>query len=234
LLELGGKSPQIAFADADLDALLPLVITGIIQNSGQTCVAGSRLLLERSIYEQVIERLIPRFRELVAAPASRDPDLGPLIRATQLKRVSDFVDLAERDGIKVAARGSIAADAPRGGFYHPAVLLCDVPNEHRLAQDEIFGPVLSAMPFDSEDDAIRMANDTRYGLAAALWTRDGSRQLRVARKLICGQVFINSFGAGGGVELPLGGVKHSGYGREKGMEALLGVTRLKTIIIKHD
>ncbi len=234
VLELGGKSPQIVFADADLDAALPVIINGIIQNCGQTCVAGSRLLVERSVYEQVIERLAAKFRALVAAPANRDPDLGPLIRATQLQRVRDFVALAERDGIEIASRGSVAADAPQSGFYHPPVLLRDVPSEHSLAQDEIFGPVLSAMAFDSEEDAIRMANDTRYGLAAALWTRDGSRQLRVARRLVCGQVFVNNFGAGGGVELPLGGVKHSGYGREKGMEALYGVTRLKTIIVKHD
>jgi aldehyde dehydrogenase (NAD+) len=234
VLELGGKSPQIVFADADLDAALPLIISGIIQNSGQTCVAGSRVLLERSIYEQVIERLAAKFRGLVAAPASRDPDLGPLIRESQLKRVRDFVGLAQSDGIEVAARGSIDATAPNGGFYHPPVLLRDVPSEHRLAQDEIFGPVLSAMPFDAEQDAIRIANNTRYGLVAALWTRDGSRQLRVARKLVCGQVFINNYGAGGGVELPLGGVKHSGHGREKGMEALYAVTRVKTIIIRHD
>lgn len=234
ILELGGKSPQILFADADLDAALPLVVNGIIQNSGQTCVAGSRVLVESSVYEEVIERLAARFSELVAAPANLDPDLGPLIRATQLERVRNFVELAERDHIKVAARGRVAADAPRGGFYHPAVLLRDVPNEHRVAQEEIFGPVLAVMPFTSEHEAIRMANDTRYGLAAALWTRDGARQLRVARKLVSGQVFVNCFGAGGGVELPLGGVKHSGHGREKGMEALLGVTRLKTIIVKHD
>ncbi|TAK53900.1 MAG: aldehyde dehydrogenase family protein [Gammaproteobacteria bacterium] len=233
-LELGGKSPQIVFADADLDAALPVIVGGIIQNCGQTCVAGSRVLVERPIYEQVIELLATKFRSLVAAPAIRDPDMGPLIRATQLKRVQDFVALAERDGIQVAARGTIAPDAPRGGFYHPAVLLRDVPHDHRLAQDELFGPVLSAMAFDTEDEAVRIANNTRFGLAAALWTRDGARQLRVARKLVCGQVFVNNFGAGGGVELPLGGVKHSGYGREKGMEALHGVTRVKTIVIKHD
>jgi aldehyde dehydrogenase (NAD+) len=211
-----------------------VVVNAIIQNSGQTCVAGSRVLIERSIYEEVIERLSDRFRALVAAPAGLDPDLGPLIRPSQLQRVRNFVQLAEQDGIRIAATGSVAANAPTGGFYHPAVLLRDVPPDHRLAQEEIFGPVLSVMPFDTESEAVRMANNSRYGLSAGVWTRDGARQLRVARKLVCGQVFINSFGAGGGVELPLGGVKRSGHGREKGMEALYGVTRVKTIVVKHD
>jgi aldehyde dehydrogenase (NAD+) len=234
LLELGGKSPQIVFADADIDTALPIIVNAIIQNSGQTCVAGSRLLVEQSIYEEVIDRLTDRFRSLVAAPANRDPDLGPLIRASQLQRVRTYIDLAERDGIELAASGTIEASAPSTGFYHPAVLLRDVPPDHKLAQDEIFGPVLAVMPFDTEENAIRIANNSRYGLSAGVWTRDGARQLRVARKLVCGQVFVNSFGAGGGVELPLGGVKHSGHGREKGMEALYGVTRVKAIVIKHD
>jgi len=234
VLELGGKSPQILFEDANLDLALPVIVNGIIQNAGQTCVAGSRVLVERSIYNEVVERLSAKFRTLVAAPSSRDPDLGPLIRATQLERVRGFVESAERDGLEIVARGTIASDAPRGGFYHAPVLIRDVPAEHRLAQEEIFGPVLCAMQFASENEAVSLANNTRYGLAAAVWTRDGARQLRVARRLSCGQVYVNNFGAGGGVELPFGGVKQSGYGREKGMEALSSLTRLKTIILKHD
>jgi aldehyde dehydrogenase (NAD+) len=127
----------------------------------------------------------------------------------------------------------VVEEAPQTGFYQAPTLLRDVPAGHRLAQDEIFGPVLAAMPFESEEQALGLANGTPFGLVAGVWTRDGARQMRLARKLRSGQVFINNYGAGGGVELPFGGVKSSGYGREKGFEALLGFTTLKTIAIKH-
>jgi len=134
----------------------------------------------------------------------------------------------------VAAQARVAADAPAGGFYFPPTLLRDVPAGHRIAQEEVFGPVLAALPFDDEASAIAIANATRFGLVAGVWTRDGSRALRVAKALRCGQVFINNYGAGGGVELPFGGVKASGHGREKGIEGLLSFTQLKTIAIRHD
>jgi aldehyde dehydrogenase (NAD+) len=133
----------------------------------------------------------------------------------------------------MAAQGHVMEDAPQTGFYQAPTLLRDVPAGHPLAQDEVFGPVLAAMPFESEEQAIGLANGTPFGLVAGVWTRDGARQMRLARKLRSGQVFINNYGAGGGVELPFGGVKSSGYGREKGFEALLGFTTLKTIAIKH-
>jgi len=233
-LELGGKSPQIVFADADMDAMVPVVVNAIVQNAGQTCSAGSRLLVERSAYEQVLERLSAAFSALRTGPAAQDLDCGPLIRKTQLERVRGFLQDAERDGIRTAARGTVVDGAPADGYYQAPTLLRDVPVDHRLAQDEVFGPVLSAMPFDDEADAVRIANATEYGLVASIWTRDGSRQLRLARKVRSGQVFINNYGAGGGIELPFGGVKASGHGREKGFEALYGFTVLKTISIKHD
>jgi len=127
----------------------------------------------------------------------------------------------------------VVAEAGSGGYFQEAVLFRDVPPDSRLAQQEVFGPVLAVMPFDDEAEAIRLANGTEFGLVAGVWTRDGARQMRLARTLRCGQVFINNYGAGGGVELPFGGVKASGYGREKGFEALLGFTTLKTIAIKH-
>ncbi len=232
-LELGGKSPQIVFADADLDAALPAIVNAIVQNAGQTCSAGSRLLVERSLYEPLLERLGALFSKLHAGPAALDLDVGPLIRATQKERVLDFLAQAEAAGIATVARGSVVPEAPANGFYVAPVLLRDVPADHRLAQEEIFGPVLSAMPFDDEDHAVKLANGTAFGLVAGVWTRDGARQMRMARRLQCGQVFINNYGAGGGVELPFGGVKSSGYGREKGFEALYGFTTLKTVAIRH-
>ena len=172
-------------------------------------------------------------RMLKVGPALEDLDLGPLIRRSQQQRVWDFLSQAHADGIEVAAQGEIVGSAPEGGFYQAPTLLRDVPPSHAIAQQEIFGPVLAAMPFDGEEQAIAVANGTRFGLVAGVWTRDGGRQLRLARRLNCGQVFVNNYGAGGGIELPFGGVKSSGYGREKGFEALLGFTRLKTIAIRH-
>lgn len=232
-LELGGKSPQIVFADADLEAALPALVNAIVQNAGQTCSAGSRLLVEASRYEEVLARLGERFAALRTGPALADLDCGPLIRDTQLERVHEFLAHARRDGIATVAQGVIAADAPKGGYYVPPTLLRDVPMDHRLACDEVFGPVLAAMPFTDEADAVRLANATDFGLVAGVWTSDGARQLRMARAVASGQVFINNYGAGGGVELPFGGVKHSGHGREKGFEALYGFTTVKTVVLRH-
>ncbi len=232
-LELGGKGPQIVFADADLDAALPVLVNAIVQNAGQTCSAGSRLLVERSRYEEVLSRLGERFAALKVGPAFADLDCGPLIRAGQLERVRGFLAEAERDGIATVAKGTIAADAPAGGYYVEPRLLRDVPQSCRLGCEEVFGPVLAAMPFTDEADAVRLANATEFGLVAGVWTADGGRQLRLARAVRSGQVFINNYGAGGGVELPFGGVKSSGYGREKGFEALYGFTTLKTVVLQH-
>jgi aldehyde dehydrogenase (NAD+) len=232
-LELGGKSPQIVFDDADLNEALPVIVTAIVQNAGQTCSAGSRLLVQRSIYEQVLQALAERFRALQSGPPHLGLAMGPLVNRKQYEQVKRILAQAEADGIPVMARGQLHPQAASAGYYQEAVLFRDVPHEHSLAQHEVFGPVLAAMPFDTEDEAIRLANGTAYGLVAGIWTRDGARQLRVARKVRSGQVFINNYGAGGGVELPFGGMKASGHGREKGFEGLLGFTVLKTIAIRH-
>lgn len=234
VLELGGKSPQLVFEDADLDAAVPVIVNAIVQNCGQTCSAGSRLLVQESIYEDVLQRVAERFRALRSGPPSMDLDMGPLVTQKQYERVRSMLALAESEGLAIMARGQIVPEAPADGLYQEAVLLRDVPQHSALVQEEIFGPVLVAMPFTDEADAIRLANGTQYGLVAGVWTRDGARQLRLARKLRCGQVFINNYGAGGGVELPFGGVKASGHGREKGFEALLGFTALKTIALRHN
>lgn len=232
-LELGGKGPQIVFDDADIDAALPFIVNAIVQNSGQTCSAGSRLLVQRGVYEAVLQRVGDAFSALRAGPPAMDLDLGPLIRQTQLERVRGFLDEARAAGIATVAQGRVVDEASAGGFYAPPTLLRDVPVDHRLAQEEVFGPVLAAMPFDDEDHAVQLANATVFGLVAGVWTRDGARQFRMARRVKAGQVFINNYGAGGGVELPFGGVKSSGYGREKGFEALLSFTTLKTVAIRH-
>lgn len=232
-LELGGKSPQIVFEDADLDKALPVIVNAIIQNSGQTCSAGSRLLVQESIYETFIARIAERFRELRTGPPSRHPDLGPLVNRKQFERVRQMLGVAREECLTEAARGHIMEGAPAAGYYQEAVLFRDVPADSALARQEIFGPVLVAQPFRDEAHALDLANGTEYGLVAGVWTRDGARQLRLARQLRCGQVFVNNYGAGGGVELPFGGVKSSGYGREKGFEALLGFTVLKTVAIHH-
>jgi aldehyde dehydrogenase (NAD+) len=233
-LELGGKSPQIVFADADLEAALPFLVRAGIQNAGQTCSAASRILVERAVFDTVVAQMAGVYRTLRVGPALADLDVGPLISARQREIVEGYLALAQSSGLQVAAQAALAADAPAGGFYVRPTLLSPVTPGDRLAQEEIFGPVQVVIPFEGEAEAIAIANSTAYGLVAGVWTRDGGRQLRMARKLHCGQVFINNYGAGGGIELPFGGVKHSGHGREKGFEALYGFSALKTIAIKHD
>ena len=232
-LELGGKSPQIVFADADLDAAVPAIINAIVQNAGQTCSAGSRVLIEQAIYEPLLQRLGEAFQKLRVGPATLDLDVGPLIRHSQKQRVQQFLQEARDANIPTVAQGQVVAEAPASGFYQAPTLLRDVPVTHRVAQEEVFGPVLCAMAFRDEDHAVELANATQFGLVAGVWTTDGGRQFRMAKRLRSGQVFINNYGAGGGVELPFGGVKSSGHGREKGFEALYGFSTLKTVAIKH-
>ena len=232
-LELGGKSPQVVFADADLDKALPFLVNASIQNCGQTCSAASRVLVEHSIYEDVTARLAEKFCALQAGPAFSDLACGPLISPERKIRLEKYLVEAKADGLNFAAEGVIVADAPSGGNYVKPLLIRDVPPDHAVAQDELFGPVLAVMPFQDEEQAVELANGTPFGLVSGVWTQDGARQFRMAKKLKSGQVFINNYGAGGGVELPFGGVKLSGHGREKGFEALYGFSVNKTIAFHH-
>lgn len=231
-LELGGKSPQLVFEDADIAAALPYLVNAGIQNAGQTCSASSRLLVHHRVHDQLLERLAARYRTLRVGPAMSDLDLGPLISANQKSIVTGF--LAKGTDLECAAKGEISQSAPKGGHYIAPTLLAGVTPDHALAQDEIFGPVQVVIPFDDEEQAIAIANGTDFGLVASIWTNSGARQMRAAKAIRAGQVFINNYGAGGGVELPFGGIGKSGHGREKGFEALYGFSTLKTIAALHN
>lgn len=231
VLELGGKSAQIVFADADLDRAADAVVKAILQNAGQTCSAGSRLVVERSIHAEFVERVTSRFATVTVGPGASDPDVGPLISAKQLERVRGF--MAEVPDAEVTEHGIMHEDASADGAFQLPVLVDNVDPNARIAQEEVFGPVLAVIPFDSEEEAIAIANGTRYGLLGAVWTRDIGRAQRAVAAIRAGQVYVNNYGAAGGVELPFGGFGESGYGREKGYEALDSYTATKTAVVDY-
>ncbi len=230
-MELGGKSPNIVFADADLDRTIPVVVNAILQSAGQTCSAGSRLLVEAPIHDELVARIAEVFASVDVGPALDDPSLGPLITGEQRTRVLNYIELAKTDGT-VRFGGEALSGGPYGdGFFVQPTLIDGADPNGRLGQEEIFGPVLVANPFADIDEAIELANGTDYGLVAGVWTTSLTTAHRMIRDVVAGQVFVNTFGASGGVEIPFGGFKGSGHGREKGAEGLRGFGQLKTAVI---
>ena len=234
VMELGGKSPNIVFADADLDLAIQGVSTAIFQNAGQTCSAGSRLLVERKAHDALVDKLIARAKAMTIGPGVSDPDMGPIISRKQLATIEQYVRLGEEEGATVVTGGRrpVNSGLPDGNYFQPT-LLTGVTSGMRVAQEEIFGPVLAIIPFDDLDEAATIANDSVYGLVAGVWTRDINKALSLAMRIKSGQVYVNTYGAGGGVELPFGGYKKSGYGREKGLESLASYTQTKNVCIKY-
>jgi aldehyde dehydrogenase (NAD+) len=229
VLELGGKSPHIIFADADIERCSEVIVRVILQNAGQTCFAGSRLLVAPSVHERLVSSIAERFGKVTIGSGMEDKDLGPLISDQQRSRVRDLVENHDHGG-RLICGGRTPSQLAQGYYYEPT-LVDDVRPTSLLAQEEVFGPVLTVSTFADEADALRIANGTEYGLIAAIWTSDLNRAHRMASRLNVGQVYVNSYGAGTGVELPFGGTKRSGHGRERGFEGLLGYTHTKSVSI---
>jgi len=233
VMELGGKSPNVVFADADLDITIPGVANAIFQNAGQTCSAGSRLLVEKSARDKVVDLLSQKAKSMRLGPGVDDPDMGPVISKVQYEKILDYIDVGKREGARVATGGKRSDDASlKDGFFIEPTLLSDVQPEMRVHQEEIFGPVLTITTFSDLEEVAKLANWTEYGLLAGVWTRDINKALYLADKIKAGQVYVNTYGAGGGVELPFGGYKKSGFGREKGLEALNSYLQTKNVCVK--
>jgi aldehyde dehydrogenase (NAD+)/betaine-aldehyde dehydrogenase len=229
-LEMGGKSPTIVFEDADLDSAVPVIVRALIQNAGQSCSAGSRVIIASAIYDEVIGRITRAFGALSIGPGESDFDLGPLVSARQLDHSYGMVARARESGARVVCGGERPASLSSGWYLEPT-LVDNVAVDAEIFQEEVFGPVLVASRFESDEEAVHIANNSKYGLVAGVWTRDLRRAHAVANRLEVGQVFVNSYGVGGGVAIPFGGLKRSGHARGKSEEALLAYSRVKNICI---
>jgi len=231
-LELGGKSPNIVFADADLDQAVPGALAGIFASTGQTCIAGSRLLVESPVYDEVVSLIAERAQAIrLGNPIDPATEMGPAANEAQYQRVLKFIETGINEGARVVTGGEPARDGElKNGFFISPTVFADVDNKSTIAQEEIFGPVLSIIPFEDEEEAIRIANDTKYGLASGLWTNDLSRAHRVSRQIDAGTVWVNTYRTAA-AQAPFGGMKQSGYGRERGAHALQEYVRIKNVMI---
>ena len=230
-LELGGKSPNIVFADADIEAAVNGVVAGIFAACGQTCVAGSRLLVQREVHDEVVGRVVERARQIkLGDPMEPDTEMGPLAFAAQFDKVMRYIEIGAREGAEIATGGRRPEQFGDGLLVEPTVFT-GVDNRMTIAREEIFGPVLSVIPFDAEDDAVAVANDSTHGLAAGVWTRDIQRAHRMVRRLQVGTVWVNAYRVIG-CEVPFGGYKMSGYGRENGMEGMREYQHTKAVWIE--
>jgi len=228
-LELGGKSPNIVLPDADMDAAVNTAVNGVFFNSGQVCVAGTRIFVQRDQYDGFVDKLTKASAKMTTGdPLSPDTRLGPLVSREQFDRVTNYMEIGKKEGARVTIGGEKVGG--KGYFVKPTVF-ADVDNKMKIAREEIFGPVAAAIPFKDENDAILQGNDTTYGLAAAVWSRDISRAHRVARALKAGTVWVNNYGASD-VGMPFGGYKQSGFGREGGKHVIELFTQIKSVYVK--
>lgn len=233
LLELGGKAPYVLFEDADLDTALSVLVGSIFKNAGQACSAGSRLLVQRTILERVVEELSTIANRLRVGRAIDSPDMGPVISEKQMNRILSYIEKGKEEGAELVCGGRRLIDnGLNRGFFVAPTIFNEVNPRSIIAQEEIFGPVLSIIPFSTEEEALEIANSTEFGLNASIWTQDIGRAMRFSKTVQAGQIFVNTYGVGGGVEMPVGGFKKSGFGREKGKEGLLAYTQVKNVCIK--
>lgn len=229
-LELGGKSPNVVFEDADLDVAANGAIAGIFGASGQTCMAGSRLLVQESVYEKFLESIVERTRTIkLGDPMDPATEMGPVANEPQYRKVLEYIDIAKADGAKLCHGGQ--GDPELGGYFVQPTVLSEVTNDMRIAREEVFGPVLSIIRFKDEKDAIRIANDTRFGLAAAVWTQNIHRAHRVAHRLRAGTVWVNAYRVVS-YATPFGGFRESGLGRENGYDAVREYQEAKSVYIE--
>ncbi|VWD21277.1 aldehyde dehydrogenase [Burkholderia lata] len=231
-LELGGKSPNIVFEDADLDDAVNGAVSGIFAATGQTCIAGSRLLVQESIYDSFVERLLALARTAkMGDPASLETQVGPVTTRPQYQKVLAYIDIAKEEGAQLLLGGKPGSDRACGnGWFVEPTIFGGVRNDMRIAQEEVFGPILSIIKFKDEDDAVRIANDVRFGLGSGVWTKDIGRSLRVAERLQAGMVWVNSYRAVSYMS-PFGGYKDSGLGRENGIDAIREYLQTKSVWI---